>query len=111
MSHHDKGELVKYLGMMAFTGDLGRAQLKRPGTLRGRWQQRAQAQSAAAKPQRPQIDQIIPAKPTEAVIKELGSKAASHRYDQGYHMLLRDLDAPLVWQDTLDWIFATKPGR
>jgi alpha-beta hydrolase superfamily lysophospholipase len=53
-------------------------------------------------------DQIIPAKPTEAVVAELGSKAVVHRYDRGYHMLLRDLEGPEVWQDTLDWIFATK---
>jgi acylglycerol lipase len=54
-------------------------------------------------------DQIIPAEPTKAVIGELGARASVHRYDKGYHMLLRDLDGPIVWQDTLDWIAATKP--
>jgi alpha-beta hydrolase superfamily lysophospholipase len=55
-------------------------------------------------------DQIIPAKPTEAVAAELGSRATVRRYDRGYHMLLRDLEGPKVWQDILDWIVATKPA-
>jgi len=49
-------------------------------------------------------DQIIPAAPTEAVIKLLGKRARVHRYENGYHMLLRDLGAKTVWTDTLDWI-------
>jgi alpha-beta hydrolase superfamily lysophospholipase len=49
-------------------------------------------------------DQVIPAAPTEAVLKELGGKAEVHRYDHGYHMLLRDLEGPTVWQDALTWI-------
>jgi len=49
-------------------------------------------------------DQVIPAGPTEAVVKALGSRTESHRYGRGYHMLLRDLDGPIVWQDILDWI-------
>jgi acylglycerol lipase len=56
-------------------------------------------------------DQIIPARPTEAVIGELGARASVRRYDKGYHMLLRDLEGPLVWQDTLDWISATRPAN
>jgi len=58
-------------------------------------------------------DQIIPAKPTEAVIAQfqtLPIPMKVHRYDQGYHMLLRDLDGPLVWQDIADWVFATMPA-
>ena len=43
-------------------------------------------------------DQIIPAAPTEAVIR--GVK----RYDHGYHMLMRDLEGKKVWSDVLDWI-------
>jgi len=52
-------------------------------------------------------DQIIPAKPTKAVIAELGTKAEAHEYPNGYHMLLRDLhrDEPLkeivAWVDRL----------
>ncbi len=49
-------------------------------------------------------DQVIPAPPTEAVVAALGGKAEIHRYDHGYHMLLRDLDAQIVWQDALTWI-------
>jgi alpha-beta hydrolase superfamily lysophospholipase len=49
-------------------------------------------------------DQVIPAAPTEAVLKELGARAEVHRYDHGYHMLLRDLDGPGVWQDVATWI-------
>ena len=49
-------------------------------------------------------DQVIPKEPTEAVIKALGARAEVHRYDHGYHMLLRDLDAEIVWQDAVDWI-------
>ncbi len=49
-------------------------------------------------------DQIIPKEPTEAVIAALGKHARVRRYEHGYHMLLRDLDAKNVWSDTLDWI-------
>lgn len=49
-------------------------------------------------------DQVIPAKPTEAVIKELGSHADVHRDDNGYHMLLRDLDGETQWREVSDWI-------
>jgi len=51
-----------------------------------------------------QNDQVIPKAPTEAVVKALGSRAEVHRYEHGYHMLLRDLDAKIVWQDVVDWI-------
>lgn len=49
-------------------------------------------------------DQIIPRKPTEAVIKELGSKAEVKFYPKGYHMLLRDLEGPAIWKDVLEWV-------
>jgi alpha-beta hydrolase superfamily lysophospholipase len=50
-------------------------------------------------------DQIIPAKPTEAVIAGLGSKAEVKLYDNGYHMLLRDLEGEAVDRDIASWIF------
>ncbi len=50
-------------------------------------------------------DQIIPAKPTEAVIAALGNKATVKAYPNGYHMLLRDLDGESVDHDVADWIF------
>jgi alpha-beta hydrolase superfamily lysophospholipase len=51
-------------------------------------------------------DQIIPAKPTQAVITELDGKAKVKRYEHGYHMLLRDLEGELVDRDIADWMFA-----
>jgi alpha-beta hydrolase superfamily lysophospholipase len=54
-------------------------------------------------------DQVIPAKPTQAVVAALGSKASVKRYEQGYHMLLRDLEGEKVDQDVADWIFARQP--
>jgi alpha-beta hydrolase superfamily lysophospholipase len=47
---------------------------------------------------------VIPAPPTESVIAALGTKAEVHRYEHGYHMLLRDLDGPPIWQDVVTWI-------
>ena len=52
-------------------------------------------------------DQVIPAPPTEATIKALGSRAQVHRDPNGYHMLLRDLDAESQWKEVSDWISAT----
>jgi alpha-beta hydrolase superfamily lysophospholipase len=49
-------------------------------------------------------DQVIPAAPTEAVSAELGSHAEVRRYDNGYHMLLRDLDGERVWAEVAAWI-------
>jgi acylglycerol lipase len=49
-------------------------------------------------------DQIIPKEPTEAVIAGLGGKAKVKRYEQGYHMLLRDLEGERVDHDIADWI-------
>jgi alpha-beta hydrolase superfamily lysophospholipase len=51
-------------------------------------------------------DQIIPAKPTQAVIAALGPKATVKRYEHGYHMLLRDLDGKSVDKDLADWVLA-----
>ncbi len=49
-------------------------------------------------------DQIVPRAPTEAVAKELGTRAEVHEYPDGYHMLLRDLDGPSIWKDIVTWI-------
>ena len=54
-------------------------------------------------------DQIIPQEPTEAVIAALGARVGVRAYDKGYHMLLRDLEGPVVNQDVADWIFLQKP--
>jgi len=56
-------------------------------------------------------DQIIPAKPTQAVIAELGSKAVVKRYAHGYHMLLRDLEGEQVDREIADWVLDRKPPK
>jgi acylglycerol lipase len=54
-------------------------------------------------------DQIIPAKPTQAVIAALGTKATVKRYDHGWHMLLRDLEGESVDHDVAEWVLGRKP--
>jgi acylglycerol lipase len=63
-------------------------------------------------------DQVIPAKPTKAVAAALGSRAEVHRYDNGYHMLLRDLEGERIWAEIAAWIghehrapIQDRPGR
>jgi len=56
-------------------------------------------------------DQVIPKEPTRAVIAALGSKAETHRFPNGYHMLLRDLDAETVWTDIASWIGKTAGAK
>ena len=51
-------------------------------------------------------DQVIPAKPTEAVIAALGTRATVRKYASGYHMLLRDLEGEVVDKDVADWVTA-----
>ncbi len=52
-------------------------------------------------------DQIIPAKPTKDMIAQLGTRATVHKYPNGYHMLLRDLDRAVVLNDIANWIDKT----
>lgn len=53
-------------------------------------------------------DEIIPKEPTHDFLQEIlntdrqGKKIAL--YENGYHMLLRDLQAPVLWQDIVSWI-------
>lgn len=58
-------------------------------------------------------DEIIPADPTWAMIETLPETASAQRvayYAQGYHMLLRDLQAKVVLDDIAAWIAEpTKP--
>jgi alpha-beta hydrolase superfamily lysophospholipase len=49
-------------------------------------------------------DQIIPAGPTRDVVAALGPRATVEHYPNGYHMLLRDLDAETVWKDVDAWV-------
>lgn len=56
-------------------------------------------------------DQVIPKPPTRATIAALGSKARVIRFPHGYHMLLRDLDAKIVWSDIAKWITGTDTAQ
>ena len=53
-------------------------------------------------------DELIPARAIRRMIAHLPPAAADARriawYPQGYHMLLRDLDAPLVMKDVATWV-------
>lgn len=59
-----------------------------------------------------QKDEIIPAEPTRQFIHDFLQQNARQKkiacYKNGYHMLLRDLEAPLVWRDMKSWIMAEK---
>jgi alpha-beta hydrolase superfamily lysophospholipase len=55
------------------------------------------------------MDQVIPAKPTGAVIAALGNRATVNEYPKGYHMLLRDLEGETVWKDVAGWIGKPPP--
>ncbi len=53
-------------------------------------------------------DEIIPKKPTYAFLKKFLATDETEKtvafYQQGYHMLLRDLQAPTTWKDIAAWI-------
>lgn len=53
-------------------------------------------------------DEVIRKAPTDLMLSRLPASAASRRrlirYEQGYHMLLRDLQAKTVWRDILLWM-------
>ena len=56
-------------------------------------------------------DQVIPLKPTEAVIAALGNKATVKTYPNGYHMLLRDLEGETVDHDVAAWVLRDRNQR
>lgn len=53
-------------------------------------------------------DEIIPRQPTLLFLQELMGQSSFTKtvafYPDGYHMLLRDLEAPLLWRDIKAWI-------
>jgi acylglycerol lipase len=55
-------------------------------------------------------DEVIPRKPTMEMLSRLPEKAKATRkvifYDNGYHMLMRDLQAEVVWRDIIQWVEA-----
>ena len=49
-------------------------------------------------------DELVPKEPLAALVCRLGGMARAGVYRDGYHMLLRDLQAPLVHADVAAWI-------
>ncbi len=53
-------------------------------------------------------DEIIPRQPTFRMLDQLPAQEAGDRrialYENGYHMLFRDLNRKIVWRDVLSWI-------
>lgn len=51
-------------------------------------------------------DEIIPRKPTINVMRRLPANSATRRalYKTGYHLILRDTKAKLLWRDVATWI-------
>ncbi|NQV79394.1 MAG: alpha/beta hydrolase [Alphaproteobacteria bacterium] len=49
-------------------------------------------------------DRIIPRRPTAALAAKMNGSGRFAVYPNGYHMLLRDLQAEVVWRDILAWI-------
>jgi alpha-beta hydrolase superfamily lysophospholipase len=49
-------------------------------------------------------DGIIPRRPTAAMAAKLNNSTRFAVYPDGYHMLLRDLQAEVVWRDIAAWI-------
>lgn len=51
-------------------------------------------------------DEIIPRKPTIDVMRRLPANSATRRalYKTGYHLILRDTKAKLLWRDVATWI-------
>jgi len=55
-------------------------------------------------------DEILPEKPVFAVYARTGGKRASKIYPEGWHMLLRDLQAANVWRDVGDFALSFAGG-
>jgi acylglycerol lipase len=49
-------------------------------------------------------DEIIPLAPTQRFVARLPGEVRLALYEDGYHMLLRDLQAETVWRDIAAWI-------
>ncbi len=51
-------------------------------------------------------DQIVPARAVRAVFSELEGPQTVIEYDDGWHLVFRDLQADIVWRDVADWVLA-----
>ncbi|MBY8974859.1 lysophospholipase [Rhodobacteraceae bacterium NNCM2] len=49
-------------------------------------------------------DQILPADAVMRVFARTRGEKTTIRYEDGWHLLFRDLQAELVWQDVADWV-------
>lgn len=56
-------------------------------------------------------DQIIPAGPVHEFSRHLQTPYRFIEYDEGWHLLLRDLRAAQVWGDIARWVLARGPAR
>lgn len=53
-------------------------------------------------------DEVIPKRPIKDIQPRLGGDASHIFYDEGYHMLMRDLQAKDVLKDIADWMLKQK---
>lgn len=49
-------------------------------------------------------DEIVPAEPVRELVRSATAPVRQAIYAEGYHMLLRDLQAETVWRDVATWI-------
>jgi alpha-beta hydrolase superfamily lysophospholipase len=49
-------------------------------------------------------DEVVPKAPVERMVETLGGPHRVAVYSNGWHLLLRDLDREVVWQDILVWM-------
>ncbi len=60
-------------------------------------------------------DEVVPPEPTMQFVQGLLAHTPENKtvayYQNGYHMLLRDLQAPVIWRDVANWINKTLPQR
>ena len=50
-------------------------------------------------------DELVPKSSVDAMAARLPKGVDIVLYENGWHMLMRDLQAPVVWRDIADWIF------
>lgn len=59
-------------------------------------------------------DQIVPQEPTRLFVQSLLTHQPADKtvayYQNGYHMLLRDLEGPVIWGDIAHWILSEHAG-
>lgn len=55
-------------------------------------------------------DEIVPSDPQKCIAPRITSDLTAKVYPDGWHMLLRDLQREIVWQDILDWMETRQSG-